>query len=352
MVRRPRATLERARRQVAGLAGDGLPWGDFAAGVREVLHESIPHDAAVLSLVDPASGILTDTVRSGIDDSVDELFIRLELSHPDPITMTTLAGRRDGVGILADHVPGGAGATPRVQELLAPHFDLEHEMRSVVRSGGAMVAACGFYRAPHRRGFCAEEAAVLRAVEDLLVEGVRRSVAVAQGPPLGGEEGGAVLVLDALGAVSETTAGAQAYLDELGGERSDALPSPVRMVAEAARLQHGGHAVTPVARVRTRAGRWLLLRAAALKGAAGPARVAITIGPADAGHTVELDLDLYDVTPRERMVVRRVIAGEATAEIARRLGVSGYTVQDHLKAVFAKVGVSSRRELVRMLTRP
>lgn len=359
MARRRRATLERSRRQVAGLAEDGLRWGDFAAAAQEVIDGIVPHDAAVLALVDPVSGILTDTFRTGLDDSLDELFIRLELTHPDPITMTTLTGRPDGVGILADHIPAGLHSTPRVRELLAPHFDLEHEMRSVVRSGGSMVAACGLYRAPHRPGFTADEAATLSAFEDLLAAGVRASAAAAAGvagvaraAPGVEEAQASVLVVEAEGRASGTTATAQAYLEQLGGGPGGTLPAPVRMVAEASRLRQAGHMVSPFVRARTRTGRWLMLRAAPLSGDPGSDRTVVTVEPASAEHTMELDLDLYDVTPRERMVVREVVAGAGTTAIAHRLAISAYTVQDHLKSVFRKVGVRSRRELVHVLTHP
>jgi DNA-binding NarL/FixJ family response regulator len=49
----------------------------------------------------------------------------------------------------------------------------------------------------------------------------------------------------------------------------------------------------------------------------------------------------------EWRIVRRqhVVQGVETGGVARALWVTEYTVNDHLKAIFAKVGVRSRLEL-------
>ncbi|WP_418607787.1 helix-turn-helix domain-containing protein [Georgenia sp. SUBG003] len=61
---------------------------------------------------------------------------------------------------------------------------------------------------------------------------------------------------------------------------------------------------------------------------------------------IGLLLVAYGLTERERDICREVMAGYSTADIAARLFISALTVQDHLKSVFAKVGVRSRGELV------
>jgi Bacterial regulatory proteins, luxR family len=62
-------------------------------------------------------------------------------------------------------------------------------------------------------------------------------------------------------------------------------------------------------------------------------------------ETIEPDFNKFTDLARAKLVAQ----GLSTSEIAARLYFSPYTVQDHLKSIFAKVGVGTRGELVARL---
>jgi DNA-binding CsgD family transcriptional regulator len=96
---------------------------------------------------------------------------------------------------------------------------------------------------------------------------------------------------------------------------------------------------------RTAGGRWAIVDGALLEGA-DAGRVAMTIRAAGPGEAVDLHCRAHGLTTRERELVSLVLTGLSTRQLADELSISSYTVKDHLKAVFDKVGVRSRRELV------
>jgi DNA-binding NarL/FixJ family response regulator len=57
-------------------------------------------------------------------------------------------------------------------------------------------------------------------------------------------------------------------------------------------------------------------------------------------------LEAHGVTAREREIAGLLAAGLSNPEIAQKLVLSPYTVQDHVKSLYEKTSVSSRQELV------
>ncbi|MDP9430076.1 MAG: helix-turn-helix transcriptional regulator [Actinomycetota bacterium] len=78
---------------------------------------------------------------------------------------------------------------------------------------------------------------------------------------------------------------------------------------------------------------------------AAPERLSLVIEPVGPLELADVMADAYGLTEREREVARLVVSGHSNPAVAAALHISLTTVQDHLKKVFAKLGVVSRHEL-------
>jgi DNA-binding CsgD family transcriptional regulator len=79
--------------------------------------------------------------------------------------------------------------------------------------------------------------------------------------------------------------------------------------------------------------------------------VAVIIQEPSPGDVAPILMMAYGLTKQEQTLTALICRGASTREIARHLSITANTVQDHLKAIFDKTGVRSRRELVARLLR-
>lgn len=198
--------------------------------------------------------------------------------------------------------------------------------------------------------FSDAEVAFVRAAAPPLAEGARRALLLGEARDPEGPDAPGLLVLSSAWEVESATPGVARWVSDLPGGDWDAgrLPSAVLAVAgRALRSAEGRSAPGEVAlsRVLSRSGTWVVLHGATLSGH-GVKRVAVIVEPAHPARIAPLLMSAYGLTEREQQITRLVLQGESTAIIADRLVLSANTVQQHLKRIFEKTGVRSRRDLV------
>jgi len=212
---------------------------------------------------------------------------------------------------------------------------------------GEVWGLLGLYREPDAPMFSAAEKAFLTRIAPTLADGARRALLVGEASEPDHPEAPGLLIVDAAGEVHSRTPGADRWLAEITAGPADRLPSPVLAVAgRALRAAASGEPdAIATARVRARGGGWLMLHGARLIGD-DEQRVAVIIEAAHPARLYPLLMAAYRLTERERDVTEQVLLGASTAQIAQALAMTAHTVQQHLKSIFDKTGVRSRRDLV------
>lgn len=192
------------------------------------------------------------------------------------------------------------------------------------------------------------EAEALRVGVDEITSAIRRCLLrtfdVLSEPPPPQRSGPLVLVLSSAMEVRSRTADTERYLRAMVPPDGAAPAVPAAAYNVAAQLlavETGVDDHPPVARVWIAPGEWLTVRAARIDDG-----FAVTFEDSSAGERRDLFCRSAALSARETEVVHRLAAGADTRHVAKQMYVSEYTVQDHLKSVFAKTGTHSRRELL------
>ena len=314
----------------------------------------VPCDNVWWWTTDPATGFFTSFFA--IDPPAEHDFEVCHRVHANEFLeadynkFRVLARRSSPAGVLSAGTGGSPGRSARYRDIIVP-MGYEHELRLALVRGPTCWGGLTLLRTADEHDFSDADARALARLVDPLTDGLR--IGIVLGAVMSDEASDApgLLLVDADAQIATTTPAAERWLDELGTESAlGGVPEVVRSVAAAA-AQLGDEAASnglaPRARLRTRTGRWLVVHGSRVR--ERDDLIAIIIEEAKPSEIAPIVIQAYGLSDREAEVTRLVLQGLSTKEIAAELYLSPYTVQDHLKSIFEKFDVRSRRELVARL---
>jgi DNA-binding CsgD family transcriptional regulator len=304
----------------------------------------VPFDAQSFSTTDPDTGLLTHGVGEGLSMRFVQAYLYEVYPHEEAMTTLDLVRSGRTVSTSDSHA---------FRDILRVE-GLAHELKVLPCANGDLWGSWCLMRETGSPCFSEREMRFLRIILPHLAHGLRSAALVdrafdqpgltADGEPTG------VIILAACGRISLRNPTATAQLDDLGDVgigTQEIIPFAVASAVAWLRVRQESDAEL---RVRGRSGRWYTLRASLTEpDASGTSSTIVLIEPVTSREIAPILAQLYGLSPREREVLSLVARGEPTKRIAAQLGVSAYTVQDHVGHACEKVGVRGRKALLAKL---
>jgi DNA-binding CsgD family transcriptional regulator len=338
-----RGTTARREADLVRRCYAGASPGTFRTDMIRALHALLPLDAVFFATADPATLLFTSAVAEEPLGAATSQFLDNEFGDADVNKFQSLAVARRKVATLDTATRGNRSDSPRYRDIMAPN-GLGDELRAaLVTPSGCWGYLC-LHRADSPHGFTAAEVRLISRLVTHIGNGCRTAMTALPGRNIDGRAPG-VLVLHPDLTLAALTGEAEYWLAQLLDQPAPGrLPIAVQMAIARLRFIDAGHATeAPSIRVPSAAG-WLLVHASHLAHAGGD--IAVVIEPASSASVAPLVLTTWALSPREQDIALLVLRGASTRDIAAALRLSPYTVKDHLKSIFDKSGVRSRRDLV------
>lgn len=310
---------------------------DFRDRADRVLRKAVGYDIASWASLDPSTHLFTSCdVIAGFGapphepDFEQDLFA-LEFADRDPLTYSKIIGSgRNAVRLRAE--VEDPDMVERYRRLLAPAGAAD-EMRVILRDRSGVWGALTLYRAEWWEPFDERSERMMDALSSHLAASFRHAFLVASVGT--GERPPGTLTLARTGEIITTSEPAERWLDTL---RADQLRGTLAGLSARLRLE----AITRATVVGSDGP--VSFHAFSRKGSDD--QVDVVVEQPRPAELAEVIMAAHGLTPREAQVTRLVMQGSTTRGIAGEMEITTYTVQDHLKSVFAKFDVVTRGELL------
>ena len=351
-------TVQRQRYRTAydsitRLCGQGLPGNELFARLSRQLRKAVAFRTAGWLQLDPMTLLPMPGLLLQADHDRISRIIHNEYFEPDVVKFRELASAPMPVQSLWQATGGQLHQSTRYRTILA---DLGNgdDLRMVFRSGSTVWGSACLARTAADPPFSHRDISFLARVCEPVARGLRLSHLLAGNHRADPVPPGVLIVGDDDSIISLSEA-ARHLLAQLPPDHARGLDLPAVILSAASRARalaagRPGSGI-PEGRIRTSAGRWLRVHATWLTpvGPRGTGQTAVILEPAKPADLSPLILDLHGLTSRERQITQLLLRGMPTADIAQMLFISRHTLSDHMKAIFGKLGVSSRPELTALL---
>ncbi|AET59793.1 LuxR C-terminal-related transcriptional regulator [Paenibacillus terrae] len=369
----PFSQLKDARQQIISLGEKAPSSQAYKHTLIDRLRTQVSFDAACCTSIDPHTLLSTGAFTESGVDGIHYKLLEYEYLRNDVMKYDQLVRDGQSIATLNGATGGHLIRSARYRDVLQP-AGFGDELRVPLMYKGSCWGFLTLFRLHTEPVFSEEEQQLLEALAPSIAYHLRQA-SVGLSPDSGitmenDMEPGVLVLSGKLEPISSNPTADRwlKLLRQQEGIDENSLPAPVRAVCFRALStalplggQIGGELGRPLSNDRRVASPaklcipaadagtpWVTLRATLLQSrqSKDEKQLAVWFEPAKASEMLPLMAEMFAWSERERQIVRLIVQGFSTRELASALHISAYTVQDHLKAIFLKTGVSSRRELV------
>ncbi|AIY03874.1 MULTISPECIES: helix-turn-helix transcriptional regulator [Arthrobacter] len=344
--------LRRCLDRVQALGDARLNSHAYRSGVLGELHTVVGHDAWVWPLADPVTSVGVAPMAQG--PFAGELPALISLRYRTRVNRWTALPINPSRAVSLKQATGGEPGLSALWPLLS-RYGVVDVLSVAFADRWGLWGWLELWRGQGQADFSSDEAQSLQTMAAAIATGLRKcSAREFQAGAVDGSSSGhrqAVLVLaDDLSIVSQTaSAGLWLELLQRAPRPHQGVPAEVlNVAAQLLAVECGVDSHPARSRVPVGGGVWASMSAArmttGLAGATAP--IAVTIQDALPSERIEVFERSFALSQRESQLLEFCAAGLDTAALARRMGLSRYTIQDVFKSLFGKCGVQSRGALL------